>query len=101
MASSQLKARGHADVYSLSVMLWATCGSADEQLALMARARAKGLTPDASSYNVVLGRMQMEGVGAERVPELLKTMEDEGVALTPHVRSAPTPSICIRPSTTL
>ena len=83
-----LLARGHADVYSLSVMLWATCGSADEQLALMARARARGLKPDASSYNVVLGRMQMEGVAAERVPQLLKMMEAEGVALTPHVRSA-------------
>ena len=73
----RLLAARQANTYHLGVMLKA-CSGSDVQRALLRRAEEGGVVPDVSTYNVMLGRLRIEGRGQE-VAELRAEMQRRGI----------------------
>ena len=77
--------RGAAAPHHLGVMLRG-CATSAEQRELMGRAEAAGVPPDAQCYNVLLGRLQLEGEKA-RVDEVLAELRSRGIEVDDYLRA--------------
>ena len=69
--------RGHADEHALTTMLKA-CPSSQEQRALVSRAEQAGLVPDTFTFNLLLGKLYVEG-RTEEAEALHRDMVQRGV----------------------
>ena len=69
--------RGHADEHHLTTMLKACTGS-EEQRALVSRAEQAGLEPDTFTYNLLLGKLYVEG-RTEEAEALQRDMAQRGI----------------------
>jgi len=86
--------RGCADAYSLSAVL-KCCRNASEQLQVLARSEASGVTPSLSSYNSILLALRREG-REEEARELHQQMQGkgfEGDGYTRAVLERPAPDL--------
>ena len=69
--------RGHADEHHLTTMLKA-CPGSEEQRALVGRAAEAGLEPDTFTYNLLLGKLRVEG-RSEKAEALQREMAQRGI----------------------
>ena len=65
--------RGHADEYHLTTMLKA-CLSSEKQRVLVSRAEEAGVTTTLPTYNLLLGRLRVEGRSVEAEVMLTLTL---------------------------
>lgn len=77
--------RGAAASHHLGVMLRG-CATSAEQRELMGRAEAAGVPPDAQCYNLLLGRLQLEGEAA-KVDEALAELQSRGIEVDDYLRA--------------
>merc|ERR1719272_1214214 len=69
--------RGHADEYHLTTMLKA-CLSSEKQRVLVSRAEEAGVTTTLPTYNLLLGRLRVEG-RSEEAEALQREMAQRGI----------------------